>query len=410
MLATSAFPNILEAGNMGNTKLPFHADHIGSLIRPVSLSQAQKKADEGSISVADLQVVQRAAIADIVQKQLANGVRAISSGEYDRKYYFSGFFEKLAGFREVSPVPWELARVSAPPIAALKQAGQQYPMAAVCDGKIRRLESPYMDSWKMLRDTLPREKWGACKFTMPPPCYFHLRLAKGKCYSPEAYSNDGDFFADLAVAYQQEIQALYDEGLRNLQIDDPTLAYFCSDEMLAALEAEGEDPEALFTQYLQAHNDCIARRPADMHIGLHICRGNFAKSMHFSQGSYERIAARFFSTLDYDTFFLEYDDARSGGFEPLRHLPREKNVVLGVVTTKDPTLEDRDQVKQRVVEAARIVAAGQGVSLEEAMSHIGISPQCGFSSMAVGGADGMTEVKMFEKLKLVQDIARELWP
>ncbi|XWW98428.1 hypothetical protein V2A60_006428 [Cordyceps javanica] len=394
---------------MSGTKLPFHADHIGSLIRPASLSEAQEQADKGTISDADLQFVQRVAVANIVEKQLANGVRAISSGEYDRKYYFSGFFEKLAGFREVSPVPWELARVSAPPIAALKKAGKPYPMAAVCDGKIQRLESPYMDSWKMLRDTLPQEKWSACKFTMPPPCYFHLRLAKGKCYSPDAYSNDGDFFADLAVAYQQEIQALYDEGLRNLQIDDPTLAYFCSDEMISALKAEGEDPEALFGQYLDAHNDCIAKRPADMHVGLHICRGNFAKSMHFSQGSYERIAERFFSTLRYDTFFLEYDDERSGGFEPLRHLPRGKNVVLGVVTTKDPALEDREAIKRRVVEAARIVAAGQGISVDEAMGSIGISPQCGFASVAVG-ADGMTEARMFAKLKLVQDVATELWP
>ncbi|OAA70665.1 Methionine synthase, vitamin-B12 independent [Cordyceps fumosorosea ARSEF 2679] len=394
---------------MTKNKLQFHADHIGSLIRPASLSEAQEKADNGSLAGADLQVVQRAAIKDIVQKQLAHGVRAISSGEYDRKYYFSGFFEKLDGFKEVSPVPGELARVSAPPIAALKKAGKQYPMAAICHGKIRRLESPYMNSWKMLRETLPREKWSACKLTMPPPCYFHLRLAKGKCYSPDAYSNDADFFADLAVAYQQEIQALYDEGLRNLQIDDPTLAYFCSEEMISALKAEGEDPEALFAQYLKAHNDCIAKRPADMHVGLHICRGNFAKSMHFSQGSYERIAERFFATLDYDTFFLEYDDARSGGFEPLRHLPRGKNVVLGVVTTKDPALEDAGEVEQRVREAARIVAAGQGISVDEAMDSIGISPQCGFASVAVG-ADGMTEGKMFAKLKLVQDIAKELWP
>ncbi|KAJ6790147.1 hypothetical protein PWT90_08874 [Aphanocladium album] len=394
---------------MVNKTLPFHADHIGSLIRPSSLSEAQEKADKGIISGADLQVAQRAAVADIVQKQLKNGVRAISSGEYDRKYYFSGFFEKLAGFKEVSPVPWELARVSAPPVAALKKAGKQYMMAAVCEGKIERVESPYLNNWKMLRDTLPQEKWSSCKFTMPPPCYFHLRLAKGKCYSPDAYSNDEDFFADLARAYQQEIQALYDAGLRNLQIDDPTLAYFCSEDMVAALAAEGEDPEALFEQYLRAHNDCIARRPADMHVGLHVCRGNFAKSLHFSEGSYERIAERFFATLDYDTFFLEYDDERSGGFEPLRHLPRGKNVVLGVVTTKDPALEDKDAIKRRVAEAARVVADGQAISVDEALDSIGISPQCGFASVAVG-ADGMTEEKMFAKLKLVQDIAKELWP
>lgn len=394
---------------MVSKKLPFHADHIGSLIRPASLSDAQAKADEGSISEADLRAAQKAAIADIVRKQTKNGVRAISSGEFDRKYYFSGFFEKLGGFREVSPVPWELARTSAPPIAALKKTGRPYPMAAVCEGKIKRHESPYLDNWKLLRDSVPKQQWAACKFTMPPPCYFHLRLAKGKCYSAEAYSNDDDFFTDLAAAYQQEIQALYAEGLRNLQIDDPTLAYFCSDEMIESLKAEGEDPEALFARYLKAHNDCISKRPADMHVGLHICRGNFSKSMHFSEGSYERIAERFFSTLDYDTFFLEYDNERSGGFEPLRYLPRGKNVVLGVVTTKDPALEDKESVKKRVREAARIVADGQAISVDEAMESIGISPQCGFASVAVG-ADGMTEERMFAKLNLVQELAKELWP
>ena len=253
--------------------LQFHADHIGSLIRPTSVSQAQEQADEGKISQADLKKIQVEAIADIVKKQDANNVRAISSGEFDRKYYFSGFFEKLEGFREVSPVPWDLARLSAAPIAALKKAGKQYPMAAVCEGKIKHTSSPYTENWHMLRDCVPKERWPECKFTMPPPCYFHLRLGPGKCYSKDAYANDEDFFEDLAAAYRKEIRALYDEGLRNLQIDDPTLAYFCSSEMLDGLKKDGEDPQKMFEMYLKAHNDCIADRPKDMHVGLHVCRG-----------------------------------------------------------------------------------------------------------------------------------------
>ncbi|KAK7402407.1 hypothetical protein QQX98_011849 [Neonectria punicea] len=394
---------------MGATKLPFHADHIGSLIRPEALSRTQEQADAGQVLSEELLAAQKAAIADIVKKQQDHGVRALSSGEFDRKYYFSGFFEKLDGFREVSPVPWELARLSAPPIAALKKAGKQYPMAAVCEGKIKYSKSPYLDNWKLLRDCLPREQWAECKFTMPPPCYFHLRLASGKCYSAEAYANDDEFFADLAKAYQQELKTLYDEGVRNIQIDDPTLAYFCSDDMLAALKSEGVDPDKLFETYLKAHNDCIAGRPEGLHVGLHICRGNFSKSMHFSEGSYEKIAEKFFTTLNYDTFFLEYDNTRSGGFEPLRFLPKHKNVVLGVVTTKDPKLEDAEVIKSRVLEAAKIIADGQGRTTDEALEQIGISPQCGFASVAVG-ADGMTEEKMFAKLKLVDDVARTLWP
>ena len=258
------------------TQLPFHADHIGSLIRPAAVSDAQQKADAGQISHEQLREEQRKAIADIVQKQEDNGVRSLSSGEFDRKYYFSGFFEKLDGFREVSPVPWDLTRLSAAPIAALKKAGQQYPMAAVCEGKIRNTTSPYLDNWKILRDTVPKELWPSCKFTMPPPCYFHLRLGPGKCYSKEVYANDEEFFSDLAKAYQTEVQTLYNEGLRNLQIDDPTLAYFCSDDMLHGLRKDGEDTDKMFDMYLKAHNDCIAGRPNDMHVGLHVCRGECA--------------------------------------------------------------------------------------------------------------------------------------
>jgi len=255
------------------TKLPFHADHIGSLIRPQYVSEAQEQADAGKISQEQLLETQKKSISDIVKKQQEHDVRAICSGEFDRKYYFSGFFEKLDGFKEVSPVPWDLARLSAAPIAALKKAGKQYPMAAICDGKIKYNKSPYLDNWKLLRSCVPEEQWGQCKFTMPPPCYFHLRLAKGKCYDTNVYKNDEEFFGDLAAAYRQEFKTLYGEGLRNVQIDDPTLAYFCSDDMLKGLRDDGENTDKMFEMYLKAHNDCIADRPDDMHVGLHICRG-----------------------------------------------------------------------------------------------------------------------------------------
>lgn len=264
---------------MAVTKLPFHADHIGSLIRPKSVSEAQKKADDGQIAQSQLREEQQRAIEEIVKKQKDNGVRSICSGEFDRKYYFSGFFEKLDGFKELSPMPWDVARLSAPPVRALKNSGQHFPMAVVCDGKIRNKGSTYMDNWDLLRDCLPKEQWGECKFTMPPPCFFHLRLGPGKCYSKDAYSNDEEFFSDLAKAYQQEIQALYKEGLRNLQVDDPTLAYFCSNDMLDGLRSDGEDTEKMFDMYLKAHNDCIANRPDDMHVGLHICRGPFGQNL-----------------------------------------------------------------------------------------------------------------------------------
>jgi len=390
-------------------KLPFHGDHIGSLLRPAGLQEVQKKAAAQDVSADELTQAEHQAIAYIVSRQQEMGVRSLCSGEYDRKVYFAGFFEKLDGFEEVEDPPWDLYRLSAPPIAMLKKAGLKFPMTVVCTGKIRHTKSTYLDEWKTLRSCVPEEQWGECKFTMPPACFFHLRLAPGKVYSKEAYSNDEDFFADLAAAYQKEFKILHEEGLKSVQIDDPTLAYFCSQEMLDGLKKDGVDPDQLFDQYLKAHNDCLKGRPEGLHVGLHICRGNFSKAMHFSEGSYEAIAERFFKTLEYDTFYLEYDSPRAGGFEPLRFLPKGKNVVLGVVTTKSPELEDPEEMKQKVLQAADIIAKGQGRTMEEAMENIGISPQCGFASTAVG-AEGMDEEKMFAKLKLVKDVAKELWP
>ena len=254
-------------------KLSFHGEHIGSLLRPEALQKAQAQAAAHEISLNQLLQSEHEAISYIVSRQQELGIRSICSGEYDRKVYFGGFFEKLQGFQEVVDPPWDLYRLSAPPIAMLKKAGLKFPMTVVCTGKIKHVKSPYLEQWKYLRSCVPREQWGDCKFTMPPAPFFHLRLAPGKMYSEDAYTNDEDFFADLAMAYQKEFKTLYDEGLRNIQIDDPTLAYFCSQEMLEGLRKDGEDPDKLFDQYLKAHNDCLKGRPEGLQVGLHICRG-----------------------------------------------------------------------------------------------------------------------------------------
>ncbi|PHH66502.1 hypothetical protein CDD81_6977 [Ophiocordyceps australis] len=389
--------------------LPFHADQIGSLIRPAHLSHMLEGLVAGTVSAAELQRAQREAIAAIVAKQQAHGMRALTTGEFDRHVYFSGFFEALDGFRAVRPLPWELARSAAPPMAVLRRAGLEYPMGAICESKIRHNRSPYLPYWLMLRDAVPQEQWAECKLTLPPPCHFHLRLASGKCYSSEAYSSDKEFFADLTAAYRKELETLYDAGLRNFQIDDPTFAYFCNNDLLQGLRDEGIDPDELLHLYFEAHNDCIANRPPDLHAGLHVCRGNFVNSMYFSQGSYEKIAQGFFSKLNYDTFFLEYDTERAGGFEPLRFLPPDKNIVLGVVSTKTADMEDAQAIKDRVHQAAAIVAEAQGRTVGQVMQQMGISPQCGFASSGVA-VKGMTEDKMFAKLQLVRNVARDLWP
>lgn len=169
-----------------------------------------------------------------------------------------------------------------------------------------------------------------------------------------------------------------------------------------------QTPDELFTKYIKLYNDALSKRPADFHIGIHICRGNFVGSRHFSEGGYDRIATKLFKELNVDTYYLEYDTARAGGFQPLKELPRNKNVILGVVTSKFPELEDKEEMKQRVYEAAKFIAEGNGISVEEALKQCGVSPQCGFASHREGNA--IDRQGMINKLKLVRDIANDVWP
>lgn len=254
-------------------ELKYHGEHIGSLLRPQYLVDAKKEAKGNRITSEELSKVEHKAISSIVQTQLDNGIRSICSGEYDRDVYFGGFFEHLEGFEVVEDPPWELYRMSAPPIRMLRDAGLKFPLAVVCTGKIKHVKSPYLEKWKYLRSCVPKNQWGDCKFTIPPAPFFHLRLAPGKVYSSAAYSSDEDFFADLAKAYQTEFRILHEEGLRSIQIDDPTLAYFCSQDMLDGLQKDGVDPDALFDQYLKAHNEALKGRPDGLEVALHICRG-----------------------------------------------------------------------------------------------------------------------------------------
>ncbi len=178
--------------------------------------------------------------------------------------------------------------------------------------------------------------------------------------------------------------------------------------MLDGFKAAGEDADALLDSYVKLYNDCLAGRPDDLHVGIHLCRGNFAYSRHFSEGGYDRVAVKLFREINADTYFLEYDTDRSGGFEPLTQLPAHKNVILGVITSKFPKLENLDEMRQRVFQAADFVAKGAGQSREEALRRIGVSPQCGFASHHLGNS--VTRDDMIAKLKLVRELADSIWP
>ncbi len=312
------------------------------------------------------------------------------------------------------------------PVAA--EAGHKPGESIVCVGKIKHVGSTYLDQWNYLKNILSEDRVKEAKLTLPAPEWYHLRYKAGHAYPKDVYANDEEYFSDIAVAYQTELRILYDAGCRNVTIDDPNLACkfyplssvihgltysidFCSEKMLQGFEENGEDAEALFDSYIKLYNDCLAGRPDDLHVGLHLCRGNFAYSRHFSEGGYDRVATKLFRHINVDTYFLEYDTDRAGGFEPLSELPPHKNVIVGVITSKFPELEDLDAMRTRVFEAADYVAKGMepgAESREEALKRLGVSPQCGFASHHLGNS--VTHDDMVNKLKLVRQLADSIWP
>lgn len=396
---------------------PFRADHIGSLLRPQSLLDARSSLSSPS-QMYSLEVPQSVkdaearAIREVVQSQLDRGVKPITDGEYARHIYYGGFFEKLAGFEAKPnlPIP-DAFRTDFPTTTGLAKMGAKTRAAVVCTGKIEYKKSPYLDEWLLLRDSLPEAQRSKAKFTIPSPNYQHIQLKPGTAWtSGSGYSSDKEYFHDLAKCYAAEIRTLYDAGLRNIQVDDPHLTYFCSSLFLDGCHKDGTDTDALLDLYLYAHKQLLADKPADLHVGMHLCRGNMSGSTHWVSGSYEKIAYKLFNETDYQTYYLEFDNAeRDGGFEPLRFLPKGKNVVLGLVSTKTAELEDKLAAKEQIAAASRVIAIAQKVSREEALDCLAVSPQCGFSSSSLAGGKGMTMDLMWKKLKLVKDIADEVW-
>ncbi|KAK8099038.1 5-methyltetrahydropteroyltriglutamate-homocysteine methyltransferase [Apiospora kogelbergensis] len=397
---------------------PFRADHVGSLLRPQSLLDARSSLSSPS-KMYSLEVpkavkaAEAQAIRDVVQVQLERGIRPITDGEYARHIYYGGFFEKLSGFEAKPDLPIPDAfRTDFPTTTGLARMGAKTRAAVVCTGKIEYKESPYLGEWLALRGCLPEHLWKEAKMTIPAPNYQHIQLKPGTAWTRDSgYTSDQEYFDDLAKCYAAELRTLYDAGLRHVQIDDPHLTYFCSPQFVEGCAHDGTDTDALLELYIRTHNQLLAGKPAGLHVGVHLCRGNMAGSTHWVTGSYEKIAYKLFRETDYETYLMEFDDReRSGGFEPLRFLPQGKNVVLGLVSTKKAALEDRAAVIAGTREAAAVVAEAQKVSLEQALDCLALSPQCGFSSSSLAGGLGMTMERMWEKLDLVKSIADEVWP
>jgi 5-methyltetrahydropteroyltriglutamate--homocysteine methyltransferase len=382
-------PNLAEAP-LARTKPPFRADQVGSLLRPAALLAARAAKEKGEIDAAALQAAEDAAIGEAVALQESAGLKAITDGEFRRTFFHLDFLEQIGGIEtELSNTVGHFKRDDGVDVHFA-------PPKLKVTGKLRH-EKPIMRrDYEVLAATIKAAGSTATpKVTIPSPSMAHFRGGRG-AIDQAAYPELDDFFVDLAQVYREEVADLGQAGCRYLQLDDTNLAYLCDPELREGAKARGEDPDALPRTYAKLISDSLRGRPADMVVGVHLCRGNF-RSAWVAQGGYEPVADVMFNETDVDAFFLEYDDARSGDFAPLRFLPKGKFVVLGLVSSKVAALESKDDLKRRIEEASRYASLDQ----------LCLSPQCGFASTCHGN-DISTDVQR-AKLELVAEVASEVW-
>jgi 5-methyltetrahydropteroyltriglutamate--homocysteine methyltransferase len=367
---------------------PFRADHVGSFLRPAYLLEAREKKAKGEITAEQLRAVEDRAITEIVKFQADVGLQAITDGEFRRTYFHIDFLEQLGGVATEIPLSVQQADGSvklAPPIIKVTD-------------KVRHVKDIQRADFEYLKSQVDAlGKPGLMpKVTIPSPTMLHFRGGRAGI-SRTAYPElDPAFYDDVAKAYGEELQSLYDAGCRYVQMDDTNLAYLCDEKMREAARQRGDDPNELPHRYAWFINKVVAQKPAGMTLGMHLCRGNF-KSTYAAEGNYEPVAEALLSEMNLDAYFMEYDDDRSGDFRPLRFLKPGKTVVLGLVTTKFGQLESKDALKRRIDEAAKYAPLDQ----------LCLSPQCGFSSTVHGNNIAVEDQR--KKLALVVETAQEVW-
>jgi 5-methyltetrahydropteroyltriglutamate--homocysteine methyltransferase len=362
----------------------FRAEQVGSLLRPARLVEARARRACGEIDAAALRAVEDECIAEAVRRQEEIGFAVVTDGEFRRENWWIDFVRALSGV--------EIRAGANPSFVRRGDSDYRYvPLSVSTTAKLGRKGDILLRDFTMLRAATRATP----KITLPSPSRLHFHGGR-ESVSSLVYPRIDDFFDDVAAIYRAEIAALEEAGCRTIQIDDPLMSYFIGEGMRAQVRAEGEEPEARLALYIRLINACIAERRPDTCIGIHICRGN-ARSGWMVEGGYEKIAEAAFGGLAVDSFFLEYDDARSGDFAPLRFMPKDRHVVLGLVTTKFPELESKNALKRRIDEATRYVD----------LERLSVSPQCGFASSWEGNL--ITEETQWAKLALVVETAREVW-
>lgn len=364
---------------MAQLNAPFRHDHVGSFLRPQTLKEARAKFQNNEITYEELKKVEDEEIVRLIQKQKEVGVLSITDGEFRRSWWHFDFLGGLEGMEY-----YEKAHGLNFHNLETRKEGVRVV------GKIGFGKHPFLDHFKFVKEHAGD---AVVKFTIPSPNMLHARADR----NPEVYPDDHQLILDTIKAYQEAIQAFYDAGCRYLQLDDTAWASLFSDETRAKLQAEGKEPQQFMETLQFVINESIKHKPSDMTITMHICRGNYKSTFH-SSGGYNYAQEIIFGGLDVDGLFLEFDDERSGSFEPLQYVNRpDLKIVLGLVTSKFGELEDKEALKARILEASKFVP----------LEQLCLSPQCGFSSTEDGNI--LEEENQWQKLALIKEIAEEVW-
>jgi 5-methyltetrahydropteroyltriglutamate--homocysteine methyltransferase len=367
------------------SKPPFRAEHIGSLLRPPELMKERARFARGEIDQEALTTAEDAAIRDAIRLQEQLGFKFVTDGEFRRRSYHSFFYRGL-GDLSIDTIGGAEAKG-----AEGGKSGRGAQPAAIINSRVQWTHPINAGDAAFLTANSGR----MAKVTIPGPCALHFRGGNAAVLA-SAYRDIEQFWSDTIEAFTKELHALAEAGCHYVQIDETAFAKFGDPDVQAALAARGDDWSKLIDTYIGVTNRVLRAAPADLHIGMHLCRGNRGGHWH-SEGSYEDVAERLFNALEIPFYFLEYDTPRAGSFTPLRFVPRHKTVVLGLVSTKVPELEDKAALRRRLDDATKFVA----------LDRLAVSPQCGFASIDTGNP--VTPQVQQRKLELICDLARDVW-
>lgn len=366
------------------TKLPSRADHVGSFLRPKSVLDARDALAAGTIDAAELRAVEDLAIAELASWQESLGLKAITDGEFRRKFFHTDFLLQLSGVEETGGIQKAFKNDKGVDVHFA-------PPKMIISGKVAHVKPIQLDDYEFLA----RHVTTTAKVAIPSPTMLHFRA--GRAGIPEdAYPEMQGFYDDVAAAFREEVAELAAAGCRYIQFDDTNLAYLCDIGHRQDAASRGMDPDAITYDYAQLINASFRDAPADMIKAIHLCRGNF-RSSWAAEGGYDPVAEVMLNECAIDAFFLEYDDARSGDFAPLRFLPKGKTVVLGLVSTKLGELETKDEIKRRIDQAAKFAP----------LEQLALSPQCGFASTVHG--NDLTTQQQADKIRLCVEVAEDVW-